>query len=196
MPLQEIRARLADRPHETVDAGRVPRRAAVAAVLHEADRGAEVLLIKRAEHPDDPWSGHMAFPGGRYEPENDPTLLDTAVRETLEEVGLDLARGAELIGRLDEVEAVARGGRPIGLVIAPYVFELRDAARPPLRPDPTEVAEAIWAPLGPLVSGAAATTFPFRHEGEVHRFPAWDVEGRIVWGLTYRMLETLLSRVR
>jgi 8-oxo-dGTP pyrophosphatase MutT (NUDIX family) len=196
VPLQQIRERLARQTHHEVDPSRVRRRAAVAAILREEqpDRGTEVLLIRRAEHPADPWSGHMAFPGGRFEPGHDASLLDTAVRETREEVGLDLIGRADLLGRLDEVEAVARGGRPVGLAIAPYVFHL-PGGPPSLVPDPTEVAETVWAPLGPLRDGAADTIYPFQHEGQVHPFPAWDVEGRIVWGLTYRMLRTLLDRL-
>src|SRR4051812_3842337 len=57
------------------------RRAAVAAILRDAAEGPEILFIRRAEHPQDPWSGHMAFPGGREEP-GDADLLETAIRET------------------------------------------------------------------------------------------------------------------
>ncbi|MCA9639821.1 MAG: NUDIX domain-containing protein, partial [Myxococcales bacterium] len=77
----------------TGDGGRF---AAVAAVLRPTDADTEVLLIRRAEHEGDPWSGHMAFPGGRHDP-TDPDLLTTARRETLEEVGLDLSRRARLL---------------------------------------------------------------------------------------------------
>jgi len=65
-------------------------RAAVAIVVREGTDGPQVLLIRRADHPGDAWSGHMAFPGGREDPQ-DENLLATAIRETLEEVGLDPA---------------------------------------------------------------------------------------------------------
>src|SRR4051812_23466320 len=96
------------------------RRAAVAIILREHEGGLEALFIRRADHPLDPWSGQMAFPGGRQDPE-DADLLATALRETVEEVGIDLAAAGELLGTLDEVRAMARM-RPMDLVIAPYVF--------------------------------------------------------------------------
>ncbi|HMJ14340.1 MAG TPA: CoA pyrophosphatase, partial [Polyangiaceae bacterium] len=99
------------------------RHAAVAAVLRDAEHGAEALLIRRAAREGDPWSGHMAFPGGQREP-HDQDLLDTAVRETHEEIGLDLREHAALLGRLETLPAVA-GGRRIGMNVTPFVFELR-----------------------------------------------------------------------
>src|SRR5262245_57207262 len=84
------------------------KRAAVAVGFGDSARGPEILLIRLAAHPDDPWSGHMAFPGGREDP-GDPDLLSTAMRETLEELSLDLRSAARLLGSLDELPAVARG---------------------------------------------------------------------------------------
>src|SRR5262245_53024880 len=103
------------------------KRAAVAVVLRDAPAGFEILFIRRAEHPQDPWSGQIAFPGGRSEP-GDADLRATAIRETAEELGLDLEAGAEYLGALDELRAMARM-RPMNLAIAPFVFRLRaDAA--------------------------------------------------------------------
>lgn len=167
------------------------RRAAVAAVLREREHGPELLFIRRAEHPNDPWSGHMAFPGGREDP-TDPDLLATAVRETREEVALDLVRSARLLGRLDELPAVARGRRT-GLTIAPYVFELTEEAH---LLGNYEVAEIVWAPLEPLFRGDFATTFPYEIGGQRMDLPAHDVGGRLVWGLTHRMLEGLFQLLR
>lgn len=167
------------------------RRAAVAAVLRERREGPELLFIRRAEHPNDPWSGHMAFPGGREEP-SDPDLLATAVRETREEVALDLARSARLLGRLDELPAVARGRRT-GLTIAPYVFELTEETS---LLGNYEVAEIVWAPLAPLFRGERATTFSYEIGGQRMDLPAHDLGGRLVWGLTHRMLEGLFQLLR
>lgn len=186
-----IRAALARREPSRVTGPDAERRAAVAAVLRGASEP-EVLLIRRAEHPDDPWSGHMAFPGGRHDP-TDRDLLHTAVRETLEEVGLDLPSRGRLLGRLDDIPALARGRRT-GMAIAPFVFELVDR-EPDLRPN-CEVQEILWAPLGPLMRGEASTTIAYSHEGGTLHLPAFDVQGRIVWGLTYQMLQHLFAVLR
>jgi 8-oxo-dGTP pyrophosphatase MutT (NUDIX family) len=160
--------------------------AAVAMLLREGSAGPEVLFIRRAEHPSDPWSGHMAFPGGRQHTE-DGSLLDTAIRETREEVGLDLVAEAEHIGQLDDLQAIARG-KPQETVIRPFVFEVHQDL--PIQPDEREVAEALWAPLDPLYTGKADTTRPYEWHGTQIDFPAYDVEGRVVWGLTYQMLRS------
>ena len=162
------------------------RWAAVAVLLREGPSGPEVFLIRRAEHPHDPWSGHMAFPGGRQDV-NDATLLHTAMRETHEEVGLDLAEEADHIGQLDDLQAIARG-KPQETVIRPFVFEVRREA--PLHVDETEVAEALWTPLLPLYLGEVDTVRPYQWHGTQIDFPAYDVSGRIVWGLTYQMLRS------
>ncbi len=167
------------------------RYAAVATVLRPAPHDTEVLLIRRAEHAGDPWSGHMAFPGGRHDP-GDTTLLSTALRETHEEVGLDLAAAAHLLGALPRIPAVARGKR-LGLAIAPFVFELeRDAE---LRTN-HEVSETLWAPLGPLLSGERDIQHAYEWQGQRVYLPAFDVDGHTVWGLTYQMLQVLFDRIR
>jgi len=160
--------------------------AAVAILLREGASGTEVLFIRRAEHPTDPWSGHMAFPGGRQEA-GDASLLATAMRETREEVGLDLSRQAEHIGQLDDLQAVARGV-PQETVIRPFVFEVHRQS--PLRVQEREVAEALWAPLLPLYRGEADAVRPYQWQGAQIDFPAYDVSGRLVWGLTYQMLRS------
>jgi hypothetical protein len=94
------------------------------------------------------------------------------------------------LGQLEALPATARG-RNIGMEIVPFVFELTDPA--PLRFNPEEVAEAIWIPLEPLRRGALRTTVPYELAGQRLNLPAHDFEGRIVWGLTYRMLDQLFA---
>lgn len=169
--------------------------AAVALVLRAPSLeggDAEVLLIRRAEHPDDPWSGHMAFPGGRRDPA-DESLEMTAMREAFEEVGLALAAHARLLARLDDVPAIARGKR-LGLSITPFVFELADVDAPLLPND--EVAEALWVPVGPLARGEGAGTVSYDYEGQKVELPCLRVGDRIVWGLTYHMLQSFFSALR
>jgi 8-oxo-dGTP pyrophosphatase MutT (NUDIX family) len=165
------------------------KHAAVAAILREGREGAEVLLIRRAERASDPWSGHMAFPGGRKD-QADPDLYTTAVRETREEVGIDLAAHGTLLGRLEDLEAIARARRT-GLMIAPFVFSL--AGDVPLTFDPDEVAEALWVALAPLARNEGAGTVRYERDGVPIDLPCWDVQGRVVWGLTYRMIQTLFE---
>ena len=185
--LRAIRERLrAYAPRRYV--GPAPERwAAVAAVLRPGADGAEVLLIRRAERAGDPWSGHISFPGG-HRAATDTDLLETARRETREEVGLDLDTH-ELLGSLDEHAATARG-RFMGMVIAPYVFAIE--GRPTLAPN-HEVEEMLWAPLGPIVRGERDTVREIDHAGERRVFPGYGVGDYVVWGLTHRMLKDLLD---
>ena len=190
--LSRLHSLLADHParERTVEGGRT-RTAAVAIVLRDGAEGVECLFIRRAEREGDPWSGHMALPGGRHEPA-DPSLLHTAIRETREEVGLQLTP-SQLMGRLDDLEAMA-SGRRTGLVVRPFVFAMVASADAPLRPN-EEVAETLWAPLQPIHEGAWDTVRPYVHEGHTWKLPAWDVYGRVVWGLTHRILTDLLGRI-
>jgi hypothetical protein len=107
-------------------------------------------------------------------------------------VGLDLSTSGTLIGALDEVRAVARGRR-IALTIAPFVFSV--IGEPALVTN-TEVEEALWAPLDPLAAHELKTIMAYEMDGNRFELPAWDLEGRIVWGLTYRMLQELFEVVR
>ena len=190
-----IAAHVVDAAHTTTESlseGPIPGRAAVAIVLRDVDGGPQVLLIRRAERIEDPWSGHMAFPGGRQDP-GDESLLATAVRETREELSLDLGTSGRLIGRLSDLPAVARGRR-VGITITPFVFELTGDIDLAYQAD--EVAEAMWVPLDPLMHGHLRTTFAHERDGQLTESPAHDVDGRIVWGLTYRMLENLFALLR
>ena len=162
------------------------REAAVALIVLASAASLEVLLIERAERALDPWSGHMALPGGRSEP-GDVDLGATAERETLEEVGLDLAQAGERLGRLSDHEPV----RGVPIRVRPFVYLLD--ARPVLAPN-REVKQAFWVPIEPLQSGAWATTYRHTRGADEREFPAWDIDGRLVWGLTYRVLDEFFRR--
>jgi 8-oxo-dGTP pyrophosphatase MutT (NUDIX family) len=182
---ERLRQALADPPPDVPLSGQ--RSAAIALVLLEVDASLEVLLIERAERSGDPWSGHMALPGGHLEP-TDADLGATAERETLEEVGLDLRRFGERLGRLTDSTPI-RGGVPIA--VRPFVYLLQ--ARPVLALS-DEVRQAMWVPIAPLQRGERQTTFSFSRAGQHWQFPAWDVDGHIVWGLTYRVLDEFFRR--
>jgi len=169
-----------------------PKRAAVAVVLRYSRADApEVLLMRRVERKGDRWSGHVSFPGGREE-EHDPDLQATAMRETREEVGLDLASGARLVGRLDDLRAVAKG-KLLPLSISPFVFHLeRDA---PLVLN-EEAADAFWLPLDRAAAGDLDDRIDYGLGPARLELPCWRYEGHVVWGLTFRMLERFLALLR
>ncbi len=187
---ENVKQRLSQRVPHRLPVTDVANLAAVAAVLR-FDEQPEVLLIRRSEKPDDPWSGHMAFPGGRSEPA-DADPLATAIRETGEEVGIDLNRHGQLLGRLDDLSAIA-AGRLIDLVIVPYVFALPPGIEPVAAENNDEVDEVLWAQLEPLRLGNADTTRPYVLSGEHLELPAFEVSGHVVWGLTYRMLSAFFE---
>jgi 8-oxo-dGTP pyrophosphatase MutT (NUDIX family) len=166
------------------------RQAAVAAVLRDGAEGVELLLIHRAEDERDPWSGHMGFPGGRVE-DTDPDPLAAAVRETREEVNLDLESQARLIGQLSDVDAIGRGRR-VGMVILPYVFELVD--EPELRPN-HEVQAIVWVPLDFLLDRGNRSRLTWTRLGVPIPLPCYRFEGRVIWGLTLGMVDELLELV-
>jgi 8-oxo-dGTP pyrophosphatase MutT (NUDIX family) len=168
--------------HAHVPAEGAAPRAAVALVLRDGAAGVELLLIRRAEHERDPWSGQVGFPGGRAEPE-DASLEATAVRETAEETGIDLARDARLVGRLDDLRALARG-RPVDLVIAPFVFRL---LRPVEGASSHEVVSLHWLPLATLLDPASRAPLDYDHEGTIVQLPSLKAGGLVIWGLTQRM---------
>lgn len=178
---EHIAARLAD--HAPRDPALAPRvRAAVAAILR-FEGGPRALLMQRASRAGDQWSGQVSLPGGRESPE-DPDLRATAVRETREEVGLDLDREGALLGRLDGVRAVARG-RPLSMVIVPFVFELRGASELALG---DEAESAFWLPLDDARSGRLDGTYRYGVGPASWHLPCWRYGGYTIWGLTYQML--------
>jgi 8-oxo-dGTP pyrophosphatase MutT (NUDIX family) len=195
--LDALAARLAGLSARRIPDVLSPTRAAVAIVLREGAAGVEVLLIERARRHRDPWSGHMAFPGGRADSaDEDPGA--TAARETREEIGLDLGEGARRLGRLHDVQARAHG-RPLPMAVTPVVFALAGAGGaaggPELRLKPDEVASSLWVPLDALRSGRHDERFTWRRLFGVWpiRLACWRYEGKIIWGLTYRMLSGLLA---
>lgn len=190
MDLEQILQRLA--AHEPRDPSDflVQTRAAVAAILR-FDRGRpEILLITRAERDGDRWSGHVSMPGGKQEA-GDPDLLATAIRETREEIGVDLV-GAPVLGRLGAVKAIAKG-RILPMTITPFVFHLTSEQPIALS---TEATDAFWFPLDLAARGDIDDRYEYKLGPVPWNLPCWRWEGRCVWGLTHQMLSGLLEVVR
>ncbi len=184
--LEDLRTVLAQHRPRAFPAASLMRKAAVAAVFREAP-DLELLFIRRAENPNDRWSGHMAFPGGRVDPEDD-TPLAAAQREAKEEIDLDLTRNAALLGALSHVPA--RPEHRIPLVVLPYVFELSSPVS--LTPDETEVAEAVWVPMTFLMNPENRETLVWRYAGLSKSLPCYRWQGREIWGMTLGMLDEIL----
>ena len=173
-------------------AGRAPRtvhdpnrRLAAVAVVFGPDPDS-VLLIRRAEREGDRWSGQMAFPGGRWSPD-DRDLQVTAQRETREEVGVDLS-SARLLGQLDD--SAPRSSNLPPVIVRPFVFVL--AERVPLAAN-HEVASARWVSLDQLMAEAVYRPFDFEAAGVRMRFPGYHLAEGVVWGMTERILTPVLE---
>ncbi|MEE8469081.1 MAG: CoA pyrophosphatase [Planctomycetota bacterium] len=164
-------------------------RAAVAITLRVDQDRPELLLMRRAEREDDPWSGQVSLPGGHAE-EGDLDLVATAIRETREELGIELDRDGGLLGALEPIQARARGGL-MDTTIAPFVFASEDEQGATLGP---EAVEAFWLPLQPVLQGELNGRFTYRGGDVVRLLPCWRFEGHTVWGLTHRIVSDFLER--
>jgi 8-oxo-dGTP pyrophosphatase MutT (NUDIX family) len=164
------------------------RRAAVALIIRAGEDGApELLFIKRAEYPADPWSGQVAFPGGREEGA-DPTLADTAVRETREETGIDLGRDGTVIGTLDDLRP--QTVKLPAVIVRPYVV-LLNRIEPLVLSD--EVALAFWIPLEAFKDAPSWRDTAVLARGVQLNRRAFHHQGQIIWGMTERILAQLLA---
>ena len=181
--LSDVLLRGAAQPHHGPSA-------AVAAAVRDGDHGAEILFIERSAKKGDPWSGQMAFPGGRTSP-TDADSVATAIRETKEELDIDLS-GTQVLGRLSDLEGGPRGSRQ-RLRVTPHLFWM--SGRRPTITLNHEVAAAIWVPVEQLVDKKRYVDYPYPPLGS-DLWPGIAVEGeRIIWGLTLRMLVDLFIRL-
>lgn len=186
--IAQLRSSLGSRRAVEAEVEAGVRRAAVALIFRAGEDGSpELLFIKRAEYPGDPWSGQIAFPGGREE-SGDASLQETAIRETREETGIDLAHEGMVIGVLDDLRPVRV--RLPAVVVRPYVAVLQRDDALELS---AEVALAFWIPFGQLAErelwredtvvarGVQINARVFRHDDHV------------IWGMTERILAQLLD---
>ena len=185
----QLRRTFESRPAAAAARGPGQREAAVA-VLVRPREALEVLLIRRAELHGDPWSGHVALPGGRRS-SDDPDLLATACRETHEEVSIAVDRVGTFVGALDEVAPLSARLPPI--VVAPFVL-----AVPPETtavPDPREVQAAFWVPVDALRDHSAASEILIDGDAGPLSFPSVTYEDHVIWGLTYNILRQFLETI-
>ncbi len=184
--LEKLRRALRARPPATIARDAAQREAAVALILRP-DTELELLFIQRAERASDPWSGQIAFPGGRRADQED--LLHTAMRETEEETGIALLAAGDVLGPLDEIEPGTR--RLPALVITPFVIAA--PAGTEAVPDSREVRTVAWVPITALRDPTAVSELSIAHAGSELSFPSIVFRDYVIWGLTHRILLQFLE---
>ena len=184
-----IRA-IGEHPAREIAADTSVPRAAILLVLRARDDGdPELLMIKRAESDGDPWSGHIACPGGRME-RTDRDLSATAVRETHEETGIDVAQDGRVLGQLDDLRPRSPLLPPI--IIRPFVAIVRADVTIVAS---AEVARAFWVPLSALREGGAWGTGLVHASGRQRNVSTFQHGEHVVWGLTERVLRQFLTHL-
>jgi 8-oxo-dGTP pyrophosphatase MutT (NUDIX family) len=164
------------------------RKAAVALIFRLGENDVlELLFIKRAEYEGDPWSGQIAFPGGRAE-ERDASLAETAIRETREETGIDLAREGMMVGRLDDLRP--RAVRLPAIMVRPFVALLDRSAPLVLS---SEVALSFWLPFAALTRAEAWHDDTVSASGIQIDARVFRHQEHVIWGMTERILAQLLA---
>lgn len=165
--------------------------ACVAVILRKLEDDLELAVIRRAEVETDPWSGHLALPGGRKEP-SDRDDIFAAAREAQEEIGIDLHQ-AKVLGQLDDVQA-QRDGQKLRFYLRPSVFVVEERGQEKL--DPGEVAELYWPKLSYLLDPQNHIGLPREYAGTTFHLPAIQFpNGKVFWGLSYLVLTDLVERL-
>tara|TARA_A100001388_G_scaffold152529_1_gene113348 strand:- start:820 stop:1404 length:585 start_codon:yes stop_codon:yes gene_type:complete len=165
----------------------------IAIIISEnTDGDDEMFFIKRAIRNNDHFSGHMAFPGGVKE-DYDKTLLDTAIRETMEEVGIDLTKSTEYLGSFDDYKPVNPAANKF--LVSPHIFHLKNI-KTKLKINPSEVEDTVWIPLKILkamVKGSPRETVKFdkNYKDYVFRY-----KGYKIWGMTGKILYYFLNNIK
>jgi len=185
LTIDKIRINLAQSSHEPAVFEASHRQAAVAMILAPGHNDLDVCFIQPAERDGDPWSGQVAFPGGRADP-SDVTANAVAERETMEEIGLPL-HSRQLLGPLP-VRDIQREHLKI---LSPFVYYVgAGSQRIATVYEKNEVASVFWVPLHHLFDQAAATELEYPMGGTATQFPGIRYGEHVIWGLTLRVLES------
>lgn len=185
--LERLAAALADRSPRRIPRTARHEEAAVSLIVRPRE-DLEILLVRRSLRDADPWSGHMALPGGRRHPA-DPDLVATALREAEEETAVSIRAAGRALGFLDDVEPATLRLPPV--VIAPLVAAVAPGTE--ATPDGIEVTTVLWMALADLRDPASRAEHPVG-EGDFRRvFPAIRHGKHVVWGVTHRILTGFLE---
>ena len=175
------------------DVGFEPRsgRAAVAIMVREGQEATELLMIRRATREGDPWSGHMGFPGGRRDPE-DRSNFSCALRETEEELGVDLSRWGAPLGELSDVNTGWRKDRP-EMLVTPFIFSVSEL--PELTPN-DEVDDVVWVPLHFLMDEGNREPLEWEWKGHKMETDSYLYDCYRIWGLSLMMIDEMMGLLR
>ncbi|WP_250831129.1 NUDIX hydrolase [Marinobacter sediminum] len=182
------RRTLTMRPHKLPFRRRLTRASVALIYRHSEDGGVELLFIRRARREGDPWSGDMAFPGGRMQPE-DATPRAAAERETFEETGVDLIRHGRFQARLSDL-ITRHHSRWRPMVVTPYVYEWQGTQA--ISPN-YEVEQAVWISLDYLAAKENQSRLPWRTPMGTVNMPCCRYQDYCIWGLSYSMVQELLA---
>lgn len=185
--IERLREKLKAFEPSAEEGGEEALQAAVVLILREAGDDLHALFIKRVEDERDPWSGHIALPGGRREPQ-DRSLWETALRETREEVGLDLERDGEVLGRLTALRPSNPQLPPIR--VTPLVAIIRSDVSPKVGP---EVERVFWMSLSELKRRGRSERVQKLVAGSLRTWPAYPSPYGPIWGMTERILTEFLA---
>ena len=166
-------------------------RAAVAIMIREAEVASEILMIRRATREGDPWSGHMGFPGGRRDAKDDSNL-SCALRETREELGINLVECATSLGELSDVNTGWRRDRP-EMLVTPFVFRVETL--PELVPN-HEVAGWVWVPLHFLMDHQNREPHNWEWRGQKMSSDSYSYDNHRIWGLSLMMIDEMVDIIQ
>ena len=164
-----------------------PRQAAVALLFIQPDKP-RLVMIKRSTRDGDPWSGQMAFPGGHRE--GSESLVETAKRETFEEIGVDLST-ARFLGTLPPLRLPERLNLP-QMVIHPFGFELEVAPKTTAN---MEVAAVHSFSLSDLFEGVGRGEFVWQNNNRPITLPEVRLGGVKIWGISLRIIDQMMGRL-
>jgi 8-oxo-dGTP pyrophosphatase MutT (NUDIX family) len=186
--LEQIKSALEGRTHASAPFRPESSHASVAMITIPGAMGLEVCFILRAKREGDPWSGQVAFPGGRAET-GDADAFAVAERETCEEVGLSL-QPAHRVGALP-VRPIDRQDVRGSMTLSPFIYHLPASAKALAKPqDAAEVARVFWVPMRHLFDQKSVTDLDYPLGGSMTSFPGIGYDGEVIWGLTLRILNS------
>ena len=148
-------------------------------------------MIRRATREGDPWSGHMGFPGGRRDP-GDSSNLSCALRETHEEIGVDLAQWGTPLGELSDVNTGWRKDRP-EMLVTPFIFQVTEL--PELTPN-HEVDDVVWVPLYFLLDEGNREPLEWEWKGQKMETDSYLYASYRIWGLSLMMIDEMMGLLR